>query len=347
MPSSKCAAPGAILVVVALHERGDDRPAGEPRPLQLVQRLAPRQEHPDAGRPAEQLVERDRHEVRVPPRQVEAVRGGERGRVDEDVPAVLVGLLDPVERMVDAGEVRLRRIGEQVVVRAAELGEIAGQEALVDAQLGCGARHVGRLGAAGAGELAHAVHRVVVVEGEEEPVARAERVRLADEPQRSRRVRREDGDVLLRIRTEEPEHRVARPLDELRHRRRGRVDGVGVAEDARPQQLEMLRQLRLRVEPGARVVEVDVAGGVEPRVVGGAELVERRGGRVAGMLPPERLLRRVRCCERRHPLLSWPRLRPNARGIRVAADGGGRRAKHDEGRWRTRRSSRATRAIRS
>ena len=116
------------------------------------------------------------------------------------------------------------------------------------------------------------------------------------------------------IRPEEPEHGVARALDELRHRRRRRVDGVGVAEDARPQQLEMLRQLRLRVEPGAGVVEVDVAGGVEPREVGGAELVEHRGGGVAGMLPAERLLRRVRCCERRHPLLSWPRLRPNARG---------------------------------
>ena len=39
--------------------------------------------------------------------------------------------------------------------------------------------------------------------------------------------------------------------------------------------------------------------------------------------------------------------RESPRGIRVAADGGGRHAKHDEGRWRTRRSSRATRGIRS
>ncbi|HEY6016212.1 MAG TPA: hypothetical protein VIU16_05445 [Gaiellaceae bacterium] len=47
-----------------------------------------------------------------------------------------------------------------------------------------------------------------------------------------------------------------------------------VAEDAAAQKLEVLGQLRLGVEPGAGVVEVDVAAGVEARVVGAPQLVE-------------------------------------------------------------------------
>jgi hypothetical protein len=49
-----------------------------------------------------------------------------------------------------------------------------------------------------------------------------------------------------------------------------------IPEDARPQQLEVLAQLRLGVEPRARVVEVDVAAGVEARILAAAELGELR-----------------------------------------------------------------------
>ena len=49
----------------------------------------------------------------------------------------------------------------------------------------------------------------------------------------------------------------------------------GLPKTLRPQQLEVLRELRLGVEAGAGVVEVDVSRGVEPREVGGAELVQR------------------------------------------------------------------------
>ena len=54
---------------------------------------------------------------------------------------------------------------------------------LVDTQFGRGARHVGCPGATSTGELADAIHRVVVVEREQEAVARLERVGLADEPE--------------------------------------------------------------------------------------------------------------------------------------------------------------------
>ena len=62
------------------------------------------------------------------------------------------------------------------------LGQIAGQQRLVDAQSGRDGGHVGRLGAPGACELADAVDRVVIVEREQEAVAGVERIRLAYEP---------------------------------------------------------------------------------------------------------------------------------------------------------------------
>jgi hypothetical protein len=66
---------------------------------------------------------------------------------------------------------------------------------------------------------------------------------------------------------------------------------VRVAEDAGAEELEVLVELRLAVEAGARVVEVDVAAGVEAGEVGAAKLGEllARGCRGVG----ERRLRRV------------------------------------------------------
>ena len=133
---------GGEVVVLALDERGDDRAAGEPRPLELGERVPAREQAADAGRPAEHLVERQRDEVGVPAAEVEPVGRHVGGGVEQDVPAVLVRLLDPLQRVLDAGEVRLRRIGEQVVVVARGLGQIARQQALVDAQVGRDAGHV-------------------------------------------------------------------------------------------------------------------------------------------------------------------------------------------------------------
>jgi hypothetical protein len=75
-------------------------------------------------------------------------------------------LLDPLERVLDAGKVRLRGVGEEVVVLAVDLAQVARQQLLVDAQVGRLAGDVRRFGAAGARELADAVDGVVVVEGE-------------------------------------------------------------------------------------------------------------------------------------------------------------------------------------
>ena len=67
-----------------------------------------------------------------------------------------------------------------------------------DAQVGGGEGDVADRGAAGSGELPDPVDRVVVVEGQQVPAARPERIGLADQPQRAGGVRGEDDLILLR-----------------------------------------------------------------------------------------------------------------------------------------------------
>jgi hypothetical protein len=150
-----------------------------------------------------------------------------RGGVQQHIPAVRLRLPDPFERVLDAGEVRLRGVREQVVVIANRVGQMTREQPFVDPQLGGDARNVGGLSAVGTRELTDAIDRVVVVEREQETVAVMEgvplAVPLADQPQRLGCVGREDRHVLLGGRSEELEHVCAGALDQFRARCRGRV----------------------------------------------------------------------------------------------------------------------------
>ena len=79
----------------------------------LANTLPARDERPDAGRIAEHLVERERDEVRFDRTEVETVRGHEGRAIQQHVPTPVVGRLDPLQRVLDAAEVGLRRVGEQ------------------------------------------------------------------------------------------------------------------------------------------------------------------------------------------------------------------------------------------
>jgi uncharacterized protein len=76
-------------------------------------------------------------------------------------------------------------------------------------------------------------------------------------------IRGKDRNVFVRRGAEELEHRCARSLDQLGHRRGRRAQRVRVAKDALAQELEVLVEHRVGVEAGAGVVEVDVAACVE------------------------------------------------------------------------------------
>ena len=158
--------------------------------------------------------------------RVEGVGRRERGAVEQDVPAQLVRLGDPLERVLHAAEVGLRRKREELCRRAlpSAAPRRAGPcgPAPVEAQVLLADRHVGDRGAPLAGELADAVDGVVVVVGEQEATAGRERVRLADELERAARVGREDDLELVLGGVEEAAHRVARLLGELGRGERGR-----------------------------------------------------------------------------------------------------------------------------
>ena len=55
---------------------------------------------------------------------------------------------------------------------------------------------------------------------------------------------------------------------------------MGIAEDILGQQVVMAAHLRFGVEAPARVIQVDVSQAVEPGIVGGAKLVNRRRGEI-------------------------------------------------------------------
>ena len=177
--------------------------------------------------------------------------------------------------MLHAGEIRLGREGEQVRRPAIRCRQPLLEMRTVDAKLGDGERRVLDRRAAGACELANPVHRVVVVDGQQVPAVRPERVRFADQLERSARVQREDGGVLLARRIEVGQDRPPRLLHQPGRRRRAEAGRVRVAEDVLTKQGRVVLHLRRGIQAAARVIKVDVLLGVEPTVLGRAQRVER------------------------------------------------------------------------
>ena len=132
-----------------------------------------------------------------------------------------------------------------------------------------------RLRAATPGKLADAVHRVVIVKGQQKVIAGLERVGFANQLERLARIGGEDNRVLVGIRREEPEHASAAPLECVRARARCRTERVRIAEHVRHQQIGVPPNLRLGVEAAAGVVDVDLVETIEARELAGSQIVER------------------------------------------------------------------------
>ncbi len=278
---------------LALHRGDRDGPAGKPGPSQDVQGLVPEHQRPHAGRVAEHLVEGQGDEVRVDHREIEAVARREGRAVEDHVPALLVRPRDPFHRVLHAAEVRLRWVREQVRRVGLAVAKRLGHGSAVDAQLGRQHGQIADAGSVVAGELADAVHRVVVVVRQQEAPAGLERIGLADQLQRPARVGRENDAVLVRVGVEEREDRLARIGDEALGRLRRRIVGMRVAVHAVPQQLVVPPDLIQRVEAPAGVVEVHLAEPVEALVVARPQLVQPGRRRVAGISLEERAVRSV------------------------------------------------------
>src|SRR5204862_5613006 len=93
------------------------------------------------------------------------------------------------------------------------------------------------------------------------------------------------GGVFVRRRPEVLEHGAAGRLDELGGGGRREIDRVRVAEHAAGEEPRVLHHLRFGMEPGARVVDVDVPVPVEAAVFTPSKLVEIRRSRPGGSAP--------------------------------------------------------------
>jgi hypothetical protein len=164
--------------------------------MQLRQGGVPHEQTADTGRISEHLVKRDRHEIGLHSGEIQPIGWDERRRIEQHVPAAGMRALDPVQRVLDAREVGLRRVREKVRTRWIRLIEQPGETIFVEPQIGQGERCVVDGGCAGLRELADAVDRVVIVEGEEQLSTLDEGVALTNVFQGAARVEREDGGVV-------------------------------------------------------------------------------------------------------------------------------------------------------
>ncbi len=276
-----------VARVQAVSIRGDrdvlDRAAREPGPAQQRQRIAARDKSAHAGGIAEQLVERKDPEIGGAFSQAERVAGRVCGDVEQDLEAQSARPRHQRERMPDTREVRLRRHGEE----PAAVRRLVGKPLLgvAQAQLAIERQHTHRRTGT-PGILAHPVHRVVVVGGQDQPGARAERIALGDQLDGGGRVGSEADVVRRGIDVEEAEDQSARVLDHRAAGPRRRRLGVRIAEHAVGEERVVGAQLR---HPGQRarcVVEVGQAQLIQPGELARPQrsevAIERVRGRGAG-----------------------------------------------------------------
>jgi hypothetical protein len=64
---------------------------------------------------AEHLVKGQRNEIRLPPTEIKSVRRCVGRRIEQDVPAALLGRVEPTQIMLHAREVGLGRKGELLI----------------------------------------------------------------------------------------------------------------------------------------------------------------------------------------------------------------------------------------
>ena len=185
--------------------------------------------------------------------------------------------------MLHAGEIRLRRIREEMVSGRRNAIELAHQVVLVQPHFGQDDRNVGRRRATRAGELANAVHRIVVVEGKQEPSAGREGIRLADQFQCLTGIGGKDHGPLAGIGVEELQHPLPGTGDIGRGARRTGVHRVRVAEQMVAEEREMAIELRPAVQTRGRIVQIRAPGVVQQRVFAGTQRVERPRGFVRGV----------------------------------------------------------------
>src|ERR1039458_9997757 len=184
-----------------------------------------------------------------------------------------------------------RRKGEEILTGEVGLIKQRFQPLPIQAQQWRHERRVVDLRSFCPGEFADSVHRVMVVEGEQQAAFRCKRKGLSDKFESSGGVGRKDQYVLIGAGVEVTQDRPAGALEVAGHRRGGWVVGVWIAKDGGGQQRQGLFKLGLGTQRTASVIEVYLAELVQTAVFGGAQSIQRGGSGVSGIAPGEVCIR--------------------------------------------------------
>src|SRR3954470_12582994 len=109
---------------IVLYRDEIDSPAGKPRAPQFVQRVASHDEGANAGRISKDLVEGQRDILRGVLAQTEWVAREKRRRIEQDVEAATLRVVDQRQRVLHAREVGLRRKREHLRAGRCGSGEV-------------------------------------------------------------------------------------------------------------------------------------------------------------------------------------------------------------------------------
>ena len=274
VPSSNPSWRGRRQMRVGGDRRVQHRSAGEPRAAQARQRVAPRDQRADAGRIAEEFVERERREVGRDIAKAERVARHERRDVEQNVEAEGVR----VRRRARADAAR-RRNSTARETRAALRHAATPRPAAAPHR--AGAVVVERQVARPRAPARRAYSRMPFTELWLSAARRARALAartdsLGDELDRRGGVGGEADVVRRLVDVEKSQQPSPRVVDDLGARARRRGIGVRIAEEAAAQQFVMRAKLRLAVQRAAGVVEIGVLLLVEPAELAVAQLVEER-----------------------------------------------------------------------
>ena len=205
--------------------------------------------------------------------QVQAVGGDECGRVEDDVVSQLVGQLDGAEGVLHPREIGLGGHSEQVGLRLIPVLEIGTQVRTAEAVRIQG--DVGDVRALAPGELADALHRVVIISHQAEVAARLERITLPDQLQCSAGIGGENDRVLIGIGPEIAQYILSGLLHEMGRGQGGGVLGVGIAQHRVAEKGRVLPHQPIGIEPPARVVEIHMPLLVQSAILPLTQLAQR------------------------------------------------------------------------
>lgn len=252
--------------------------AGKPAAVELFDLFATRKQNAATGGVAKHFVKGNWNEIGFPQAEIQLVGGHKGSRIQQHIPAQLLGAGDPGQVVLDAGEVGLGGVGEQVGALPIDLLQSHCELFFVQAQVRQYDGDISDLSAFGKRILADTVDRVVVVEGEQVAAACPERVALANQLERCAGIVGEDAGVFLRVGIEELEDLNTGFLHQAGGLRGGGVVGVRVAKDGFFEKAVVRLELGAGVETRAGVIQVDMPVADELRVFLLSQVIDEGGG---------------------------------------------------------------------